>query len=172
MNPSRSSIKDLEVSNNFAMNLISLVKHAPTAPGLRLLGIGPRLKPINGLEKLQSFLNENTFWARGRNKQQICKMLSNSTVVVSLWHHKQLIGFGRATSDLVFRAVLWDIVIASDRQGLGFGKLIIEAILTNKKIKSVEKIYLMTTNSSEFYKQLGFKLNKKQSLLIINKNEY
>ena len=154
------------------MNLISLVKHAPTAPGLRLLGIGPRLKPINGLEKLQSFLNENTFWARGRNKQQICKMLSNSTVVVSLWHHKQLIGFGRATSDLVFRAVLWDIVIASDRQGLGFGKLIIEAILTNKKIKSVEKIYLMTTNSSEFYKQLGFKLNKKQSLLIINKNEY
>ena len=172
MNPSRSSIKDLEVSNNFAMNLISLVKHAPTAPGLRLLGIGPRLKPINGLEKLQSFLNENTFWARGRNKQQICKMLSNSTVVVSLWHRKQLIGFGRATSDLVFRAVLWDIVIASDRQGLGFGKLIIEAILTNKKIKSVEKIYLMTTNSSEFYKQLGFKLNKKQSLLIINKNEY
>ena len=153
------------------MNLISLVKHAPTAPGLRLLGIGPRLKPINGLEKLQSFLNENTFWARGRNKQQICKMLSNSTVVVSLWHHKQLIGFGRATSDLVFRAVLWDIVIASDRQGLGFGKLIIEAILTNKKIRSVEKIYLMTTNSSEFYKQLGFKLNKKQSLLIINKNE-
>ena len=154
------------------MNLISLVKHAPTAPGLRLLGIGPRLKPINGLEKLQSFLNENTFWARGRNKQQICKMLSNSTVVVSLWHHKQLIGFGRATSDLVFRAVLWDIVIASDRQGLGFGKLIIEAILTNKKIKSVEKIYLMTTNSSEFYKQLGFKLNKKQSLLLINKNKY
>ena len=154
------------------MNLISLVKHAPTAPGLRLLGIGPRLKPINGLEKLQSFLNENTFWARGRNKQQICKMLSNSTVVVSLWHHKQLIGFGRATSDLVFRAVLWDVVVASDRQGLGFGKLIIEAILTNKKIKSVERIYLMTTNSSEFYKQFGFKLNNKQSLLIINKNEY
>ena len=154
------------------MNVISLVKHAPTAPGLRLLGIGPRLTPTNGLEKLQSFLNENTFWAKDRNKQQICKMLSNSTVVVSLWYRNQLIGFGRATSDLVFRAVLWDVVVASDRQGLGFGKLIIEAILTNKKIKSVERIYLMTTNSSEFYKQFGFKLNNKQSLLIINKNDY
>ena len=148
------------------------MKHAPTAPGLRLLGIGPRLTPSNGLHQLQSFLNENTFWAKGRNKQQICEMLSHSTVVVSLWHHNQLIGFGRATSDLVFRAVLWDVVIASDRQGLGFGKLIIEAILTNKKIKSVERIYLLTTNSSEFYKQFGFKLNNKQSLLIINKNEY
>ena len=153
------------------MSVISLVKHAPTAPGLRLLGIGPKLTPTNGLEKLQSFLNENTFWARGRNKKQLCKMLTNSTVVVSLWHQDQLIGFGRATSDLVFRAVLWDIVIASNRQGLGFGKLIIEAILTDKRIKSVERIYLMTTNCSDFYKQLGFKLNKKQSLLLINKNK-
>ena len=152
------------------MNVISLVKHAPTAPGLRLLGIGPRLTPTNGLKKLQSFLNENTFWARGRNRKQICTMLYQSTVVVSLWKQNQVIGFGRATSDLVFRAVLWDIVIASDHQGLGMGKLILEAILTNKKIESVEKIYLMTTNSAEFYKQLGFTINHKQSLLILNKN--
>ena len=153
------------------MKRISLVKHAPTAPGLRLLGIGPRLKPTNGLLKLQSFLNENAFWAKGRNKKHICKMLLNSTVVVSLWNDNKLIGFGRATSDLVYRAVLWDVVIANNHQGLGMGKLIIEAILTNKKIKSVEKIYLMTTNSSEFYKQLGFKINSKQSLLILNKNK-
>ena len=151
------------------MNVISLVRHAPTAPGLRLLGMGPRFTPTNGIEKLQSFLNENTFWARDRNKQQIYKMLCKSTVVVSLWNRNQLIGFGRATSDQVFRAVLWDVVVASDYQGLGFGKLIIESILTNKKIRSVEKIYLMTTNSSKFYKQLGFKLNNSQSLLILNK---
>ena len=153
------------------MKKLSLVRHAPSAPGLRLLGIGPKLKPTNGLLKLQSFLNENAFWARGRNRQQICKMLSHSAVVISLWEHNRLIGFGRATSDLVFRAVLWDVVIASDYQGLGMGKLIIEAILTNKKINSVEKIYLMTTNSAEFYKQLGFKINREQSLLILNQNK-
>ena len=116
------------------MKGLSLVKHAPTAPGLRLLGIGPRFKPTNGLGKLQSFLNENTFWARGRNKQQICTMLAHSAVVVSLWQQNKLIGFGRATSDLVFRAVLWDVVIASDCQGLGLGKLIVEAILTKTLI--------------------------------------
>ena len=63
------------------MNAISLVKHAPTAPGLRLLGLGPKLTPTNGVEKLQVFLNENTFWARGRNKQQICKMLFNLSLI-------------------------------------------------------------------------------------------
>ena len=151
---------------------ISLVKHAPTAPGLRLLGIGPGLQPTNGLKKLQTFLNENTFWSKGRNKKQICKMLLNSTVVVSLWNHKKLIGFGRATSDFVFRAVLWDVVIAPDNQGLGMGKLLIEAILKHKKVNSVEKIYLMTTNSTEFYKQFGFKINNKQSLLTLNRNKF
>ena len=154
------------------MKKISLVKHAPTAPGLRLLGLGPKLNPTNGLLKLQSFLNENTFWAQGRNKQQICKMLSHSAVVISLWEQNRLIGFGRATSDLVFRAVLWDVVIARDYQGLGMGKLIIEELLASKEINSVERIYLMTTNSSDFYKQLGFKINHEQSLLMIKKNKY
>ena len=122
------------------MEVISLIKHAPTAPGLRLLGMGPRLTPTNGLEKLQSFLQKNTFWARNRNKKQLCKMLSNSTVVVSLWHHNQLIGFGRATSDLVFRAVLWDVVVASDRQGLGFGKLIIAVSYTHLTLPTIYSV--------------------------------
>ena len=152
------------------MKGVSLIRHAPTAPGMRLLGMGPCLTPTNALKKLQSFLDANTFWAKGRNKKQICTMLANSTVVVSLWKDKQLIGFGRATSDLIYRAVLWDIVISTDHQGLGMGKSIIEAILTNKKIKSVEKVYLMTTYSSDFYKQLGFKPNSKQSILILNNN--
>ena len=154
------------------MEQIKLIKHHKGAPLLRFLGIGYKLTIFNGLSQLQKLFEENTFWARGRNKQQICKMLSSSTVVVSLWYQNKLIGFGRATSDLVFRAVLWDIVIASDHQGLGMGKLILEAILTNKKIKSVEKVYLMTTNSTEFYKQLGFNINNTQSLLILNHNKF
>ena len=151
------------------MKGIILINHAPTAPGLRLLGIGPNFTPINGLSKLQAFLNTNTFWAKDRSTKQIKKMLLHSTVVISLWHENQLIGFGRATSDHVFRAVIWDVVVASDRQGHGMGKLILEAILANKKIQSVEKVYLMTTNSSDFYQQLGFKVNLKQTLLIFNK---
>ena len=153
------------------MEGISLVEHAPSAPGLRLFGIGPGLMPIKGLSKLQSFLNENAFWSNNRNAKQIRTMLANSSVVISLWHKNRLIGFGRATSDLVFRAVIWDVVIALDSQGLGMGKLIIESLLSNKKIKSVEKVYLMTTNSAEFYQQLGFKINNNQTLLILNKNE-
>ena len=151
------------------MRKISLIKHATGAPGLRVFGLGPNFIPSNGLEKLKLLFNQNAFWAENRNKEQIKKMLRYSGVVVTIWSQKNLIGFGRATTDKVYRAVLWDIVISKKSQGLGLGKIIIESLLKDKNIKSVERVYLMTTNSTDFYKQLGFKKNSKQSLLLLDK---
>tara|TARA_B100001029_G_C14627978_1_gene217626 strand:- start:56 stop:514 length:459 start_codon:yes stop_codon:yes gene_type:complete len=150
------------------MNDISLIKHASSAPGLRLFGLGPALKPIQGLEKLKILFNQNTSWAKNRTIEQIKQMLANSNVIITLWNKKNLVGFGRATTDEVYRAVLWDIVISKDVQRLGLGKVIVEELLNDKKIKSAEKIYLMTTNSEDFYKQLGFKVNIDQSLMMLN----
>ena len=149
--------------------LIHIIKHAPGAPGLRFLGLGPGLVPCKGIKKLQRLFNQNAFWAKNRNKNQIRKMLSNSSVIVTIWHKANLIGFGRATTDKVYRAVLWDIVISKKSQRLGLGKIILEALLNDKNIKSVDRVYLMTTNSTDFYKQLGFKQNFQQSLLLLDK---
>ena len=151
------------------MRKISLIKHATGAPGLRFFGLGPNLRPSNSLEKLKLLFNQNAFWARNRNKNQIKKMLSNSSVIVTIWDKKNLIGFGRATTDKVYRAVLWDIVISKKSQRLGLGKIILKALLNDKNIKSVERVYLMTTNSTDFYKQLGFKKYSQQSLLLLDK---
>ncbi len=76
-----------------------------------------------------------------------------------------MVGFGRATSDGLYRAVLWDIVVADDLQRLGLGRQVVDALLSAPELKNVEKIYLMTTNSTEFYLQLGFEECKKQNLL-------
>ena len=146
---------------------ISLIKHAAGAPGLRLFGLGPGLKPMKSLKKLQALFNQNTLWAKDRKKEQIKKMLANSNVIITLWNNNNLIGFGRATTDEVYRAVLWDIVISKEVQRIGLGKVIVEALLNDKKIKSVEKIYLMTTDRKDFYKQLGFEDNNKQSLMLL-----
>ncbi len=152
------------------MKSISLVKHADGAPGLRIFGLGPSFMPMNGIKKLQLLFNQNTLWAKDRKRSQIKKMLENSNVIITLWFNSQLVGFGRATTDQVYRAVLWDIVISSKVQGTGLGKLIIESLLEDEKIKSVEKIYLMTTNSKDFYTQLGFEVHGKQTLMLKKKN--
>ena len=152
----------------YLMKDICLIKHASSAPGLRLFGLGPSFKPMKGLEKLLILFNQNTLWAKNRDVRQIKKMLANSNVIITLWKKNNLVGFGRATTDQVYRAVLWDIVVSKDLQRVGLGKLIVEELLKDAKIKSAEKIYLMTTDSKDFYKQLGFKVNTNQFLMMLN----
>ena len=156
------------LKSDYLMKDISLIKHASGAPGLRLFGIGPSFKPMKGLEKLQFLFNQNTLWAKDRTIDQIQQMLSNSNVIITVWSKTNLVGFGRATTDEVYRAVLWDIVVSKEVQRVGLGKVIVEELLKDKKINSVEKVYLMTTDSQDFYKQLGFKVNINQSLMMLN----
>ena len=143
-----------------------LVKHAKGALGLRLFGVGPNLIPNKGLLKLKHFLNLNTFWAKDRSINDLRKCLANSDVVVSIWYHNEIVGFGRALSDGVYRGVLWDIVIDQNHQGKGYGRMIVQTLLDSKKIKQTQKIYLMTTNKKSFYSQVDFKEVSSQNLLI------
>ena len=148
------------------MKKIILIKHLAGAPGLRLFGLGPRLIPVNAVDQLQDLLGDHSFWAKGRKKKELQKMIKNSSCVITLWQGNRLIGFGRATSDWIFRAVLWDIVIVKDHQNSGLGKLLVKTLLSSNSIKDVEKVYLITTNSKAFYKLCHFEEIKTQSLLI------
>jgi len=148
------------------MKEISLIKHSKGAIGLRILGLGPKLKPINGLNKLKRLLDRNAFWAKSRTLKELKKCLANSDIVVSLWVGNEIVGFGRALTDGIYRGVLWDIVIDQNHQGKGFGTLIVSKLLSSKKIKKTKKVYLMTTNKKLFYSQFNFKEVTSQNLLI------
>ena len=148
------------------MKEISLINHSKGALGLRIFGLGPHLKPTNGLSKLQKLLDSNAFWAKSRTINDLKKCLANSDIIVSLWVGKEIVGFGRALTDGIYRGVLWDIVIDKNHQGKGFGKLIVKNILSSKKIKNTKKLYLMTTNKKLFYSQMDFKEVTSQNLLI------
>ncbi len=148
------------------MKEISLIHHSKGALGLRFFGLGPNLKPNNALNKLQKLLDQNAFWAKNRTINDLRKCLANSDVIVSLWVGNEIVGFGRALTDGIYRGVLWDIVIDQNYQGKGFGKLIVKNLLSSKKIKQTKKLYLMTTNKKLFYSQLDFEEVSSQNLLI------
>jgi ribosomal protein S18 acetylase RimI-like enzyme len=148
--------ESLELEGGRAGAPVRIVRHRPGAPGLRLLG----------LAQLQRLLDQHSFWAQGRERSRLARMLSGSQAVVSAWRGRQLVGFGRATSDGIYRAVLWDVVVAIEHQGQGVGRRIVEALLMSPGLARVERVYLMTTNGSGFYQQLGFKACETQDLLL------
>ena len=152
------------------MDDINILEHANGAPGFRYFGLGPNFKPSSGLKQLQTLLTNNSSWGQKRNIKDLKKMLAGSSVVVSLWSNEKLIGFGRATTDEIFRAVLWDIVVEKKYQNSGLGKKIVHKLLMNPLISRVQRIYIMTTHCESFYDKIGFKVAANQKLMIYRNN--
>ena len=116
---------------------MSPASHRPetAAAPVRLIRHGPlALRLRRRLGALAALLDGHSFWATGRSRSQLGRMLSGSQVVVSAWRGKELVGFGRATSDGVFRAVLWDVVVAEAQQGRGLGRRLVEELLASPAV--------------------------------------
>lgn len=134
---------------------VLLIRHGPLSLRLQLRA-----------RQLRQLLDARTFWARGRSLHDLRRMLLGSAAVVSAWEGDHLVGFGRATSDGVFRAVLWDVVVAEQCEGYGLGRCIVEELLASSAVAKAERVYLMTTNSTGFYLKLGFSQSHGQQLLV------
>jgi GNAT superfamily N-acetyltransferase len=78
----------------------------------------------------------------------------NSYAAAFAHHDGTLAGAVRATSDGVFYASIFDVVVAPEHQGCGVGRLIIEALLTKLPF---ERIFLTSVLGKEgFYEKVGF----------------
>jgi ribosomal protein S18 acetylase RimI-like enzyme len=144
--------------------MIQMIRHRPGAWGMQL-GLGPGLRSRRALSQLQDLFADNAPWAAGRSLLGLRRMLWGSEAVVSAWQGERLVGFGRATSDGQFRAVLWDVVVARDVQRQGLGRSLVEALVTMPVVSKAELIYLMTTNGEGFYRRIGFTNVKSQQLM-------
>ena len=51
-------------------------------------------------------------------------------------------------------------------QNRGLGNKLLDFLIMSESIKNVERIYLMTTNCTSFYQQIGFKSCPRQTLLM------
>jgi ribosomal protein S18 acetylase RimI-like enzyme len=118
------------------------------------------------LDRVQQLLDQHSFWAQKRRRSELIRMLLGSCSVVTIWAGDELVGIGRATSDGVFRAVLWDVVVATEFRSRGLGRALVEALLKCRPVARAERVYLMTTNGSEFYAKLGFCTQHGQHLLV------
>ena len=120
------------------------------------------------LNQLQDLFNTTAFWAQNRSLEDLKTAISHSNPVISAWHKDSLIGFARATSDWVYRATIWDVVVNPTYQGAGIGRKLIHTTLSHPALAKVERVYLMTTQQKEFYKRIGFDVNPSTTMLLIN----
>jgi ribosomal protein S18 acetylase RimI-like enzyme len=120
------------------------------------------------LQQLQTLFQLGAFWAKDRRVEDWEIAIANSDPVISVWDSDRLIGFARATSDGIYRATIWDVVIHPDYQGAGLGRKLVETVLSHPKLSRVERVYLMTTHQQSFYKRIGFEENSTTTMVLYN----
>ncbi|BAZ53395.1 GCN5-related N-acetyltransferase [Nostoc sp. NIES-4103] len=122
------------------------------------------------LYQLQELFNISAFWAKGRSVEDLGIAIANSDPVISVWDNEKLIGFARATSDGIYRATIWDVVIHPDYRGTGLGTKLVEIVLSHPRMKMVERVYLMTTHQQGFYEKIGFQTNTNTTMVLCNQS--
>jgi ribosomal protein S18 acetylase RimI-like enzyme len=120
------------------------------------------------LHQLQALFNKSAFWAIDRQIEDLHIAIDRSEPVISVWDENSTIGFARATSDGVYRATIWDVIIDPDYQRLGLGRKLVETVLDYPCMKRVERIYLSTTHQQNFYERLGFEFNSSTTMVRVN----
>ena len=106
---------------------------------------------------LDLFRNET--WTNDRTMEDVKAMLQNSHLI-ALVNKKngELIAFARFLSDLVYRAMVYDVIVSIKYRGLGYGRILLENLINHPLIKNIERIELCCLDHNvSLYEKFGFK---------------
>jgi len=90
---------------------------------------------------------------------------SASASVVFVFDEQQLIGFGRAISDGIVQAAIYDVAVLPSRQGQGIGKQIIQKIVAS--LPGCNFILYASPGKEPFYRKLNFRRMKTGMALFV-----
>jgi len=94
------------------------------------------------------------------------KVFERSYAVVFLFDNEELIGFGRAISDGICQAAIYNIAVDEKYHGKGLGREIINQLV--EEVKQCNIILYTHPNTVDFYEKLGF-LKMKTGMAIYQK---
>lgn len=120
------------------------------------------------LIQLLALYHKTAFWAKNRCLEDLRIAITHSNPVVSVWDNQRLIGSARATSDGIYRATIWDVIIHPEYQGFGLGRKLVETIISHPLLNRVERVYLTTTHQQNFYRKIGFSENQTTTMVLQN----
>lgn len=97
------------------------------------------------------------------------KAFGGSSAVVFVYDGSTMVGFGRAISDGVKQAAVYDIAVLPAYQGKGLGRLIIDNLL--EKLRGCNVLLYANPGKDSFYERFGFKRMKTGMALFADPGE-
>lgn len=107
------------------------------------------------IEEVVDFLQNRSYWAKGRNKERIIASIKNSHCY-GVYSENRTIGFARVITDYSTFSYLCDLYINENFRGNGYGKILVETIVNDPTVADVKYITLFTKDAHKLYEKYGF----------------
>ena len=123
----------------------------------RLLPDGYELDDDAGrvdLDAVHDFLSLHSYWAAGRPRETVERLVREATRVVGLYHRGQQVGFSRAVSDGVSFAYLADVYVLPEHRGRGLGEEMVREMVEAAGWNV--RWLLHTGDAHSLYRRVGF----------------
>ncbi|MEC4805661.1 MAG: GNAT family N-acetyltransferase [Jaaginema sp. PMC 1079.18] len=125
----------------------------------------------NQLDDLLTMYHQ-VWWSRERQKDDVLRMLRHSDLVLGIVHVEthQLIGFTRILTDFVYRATIWDVMVHTQFQGQGLGRVLLNGVISHGRLQEVELMLLIcTVEMMPFYEKFDFTREIKNDLRLMQR---
>lgn len=119
------------------------------------------------IELIHNYLSNESYWAKGRSIEKVKLSIENS-ICFGVYLDEAQIGFARVVTDYAVFAWILDVFILKDFQGRGYGKKLMNTIMTQNNLQNLLLWGLGTDDAHGLYEQYGFKpLKKPQNMMEI-----
>lgn len=108
------------------------------------------------IDEVHRFLSQESYWARGRPRETVERLVREATRVVGLYGPDgRQTGFARAFSDGVVVAYLADVYVLPELRGRGLGTELVREIVDRGPLTNVRWL-LHTDDAHGLYARFGF----------------
>ncbi|MBI3714528.1 MAG: GNAT family N-acetyltransferase [Betaproteobacteria bacterium] len=104
-----------------------------------------------------------------RDPEKIEIAFRNSLLRVFAFHDTRLVGAGRALSDGVWRAAIYDVAVLPEYQGRGIGSAIIRHLIEAARVDVV--MLYAAPGKERFYERVGFRKMKTAMAIMPSEEE-
>jgi GNAT superfamily N-acetyltransferase len=102
---------------------------------------------------------QNEWWSHDRKLHDVGRVVQNSDLVFAFCDADtgSLVAFARVLTDFVYKAVVFDVIVARSHRDLGLGRMLLDAITTHPALLFVENLELYCRDEMvPFYQKWGF----------------
>ena len=113
---------------------------------------GAQIDDLHALYQLE-------WWTKGRTLEDVRRVVQHSDVIVAFCEAdtKRLVAFTRVLTDYVYKALVFDVIVAASRRATGLGKQLLDTVVHHPNLKSVRHIELYCLPElMPFYQQWDF----------------